>query len=156
MLYIQLSECVGDISRWSVCDDLPEDDWDKLYLISIDKYIHCRIASDYPMVRHNRTKRRGDPKSKYNRASSDDSTYPYRVYSATDGLAIFLRLFDKDIDFLCGGPVQGFKILLHASGEVPQLSKYFYRVPLDHEVIMSVRPKIMTTTDKVISYEKKR
>lgn len=118
-------------------------------------YVH-RIANDYPMVRHNHTSRRGNPKSKYNRTTSDDSTYPYRVYGASDGLAIFLRLFDKDIDFLCGGPVQGFKILLHASGEVPQISKYFYRIPLDHEVIMAVRPSIMTTTDKVISYEKKR
>lgn len=108
------------------------------------------------MVRHNFTTTRGKVSLKSNKTLSEDTTYPYRVYSASDGLAVFLRLFDRDIDFLCGGAVQGFKILLHAPGEIPQISKYFYRVPLDHEVIMSVRPSIMTTTDKVISYEKKR
>lgn len=110
------------------------------------------------MVRHNKSETKGNKivSNKYKKMMFDNSTYPYRAYSASDRLVIFLRLFDKDIDFLCGGPVQGFKILLHAPKEVPQISKYFYRVPLDHEVIMSVRPSIMTTTDQVIRYETKR
>lgn len=82
--------------------------------------------------------------------TNEDLIYPRRVLSASEGLVINLRLFTNDTDFLCGGPVQSFKILLHTNGEVPQMSKYYYRVPLDHDIVMSVRPSLMETTETLI------
>lgn len=82
---------------------------------------------------------------------SEDLIYPRRVLSASEGLTINLRLNPNDTDFLCGGPVQSFKILLHTNGEVPQVSKYYYRVPVDHDIVMSVRPSIMQTTDTLLT-----
>lgn len=84
------------------------------------------------------------------------SPFPYRAFSASDGLSATLSLDERDIDYLCGGPVQGFKILLHTAGEAPQLSKYFFRIPLGHEVLISVRPNIMATSPEIKSYEAKR
>lgn len=74
------------------------------------------------------------------------------MFGASDGLFVYMGMFDKDIDYLCGGAVQGFKLLLHTTGEIPQISKYFYRIPLDHEVIVSVKPILMTTAKSLENY----
>lgn len=92
----------------------------------------------------------------YAKQAHENDVYPLRVFGASDGLFVYLRLYDKDIDYLCGGPVQGFKILLHTPGEIPQISKYFYRIPLDHEVIVSVKPILMTTSETLSHYSPKR
>lgn len=76
--------------------------------------------------------------------------YPRRVLSASEGLVFNLRLSTADTDFLCGGPVRSFKILLHTAGEVPQMTKYYYRLPLDYDTVMSVRPIMLQTTDTLL------
>lgn len=87
----------------------------------------------------------------------EDDIYPYRVLSGSEGLRVDLRVFEKDIDYLCGGQVQSFKILLHSAGEVPQMKKYYYRIPLDHDIVMAVRPNIMNTTESLIKdYDPKK
>lgn len=82
----------------------------------------------------------------------ESEIYPLRVFGASDGLRINLRLFELDFDYLCSGPVQGFKLLLHTPEEIPQISKYYYRIPLDHEVILSVKPNVMTTSESLQEY----
>lgn len=47
-------------------------------------------------------------------------------------------------------------MLLHTVGEAPQISKYFYRIPLNQEVLISLRPNIMTTSDKLKEYDAQR
>lgn len=88
----------------------------------------------------------------------DPDMYPYRVFGsgARVGLFVLLRLFDKHLDYICRGPVQGFKILLHTPGEVPQVSKHYFRVPLLHEVLVAVKPNMMTTSEGLRYYEPNR
>ena len=83
---------------------------------------------------------------------AESEIYPYRVFAASDGLAVNLRIADMDLDYYCTGPVQGFKILLHTFGEIPQISNYYYRIPLDHEVIISVKPILILTSESVEHY----
>lgn len=40
-------------------------------------------------------------------------------------------------------PVQGFKVSLHVPGEIPRVSKQFFRVPLSREVVVTVTPKMI-------------
>lgn len=54
---------------------------------------------------------------------------------------------------MCRGPVQGFKILLHTPGEIPQVSKHYIRVPLQQEVLISVKPNMITTSDELKYYK---
>lgn len=82
--------------------------------------------------------------------------YPRRVSASSDNLLVEMRLFDKDTDYLCEGPVQGFKVLLHTVNEMPQVDKYFYRVPLDQETIVSVKPELMETSDTLTYYSAER
>ncbi|XP_055599041.1 pickpocket protein 28-like [Uranotaenia lowii] len=111
------------------------------------------LHDDYPYVTENRSSYHWTPESGY-KEDADIDTYPVRVLGAgaRGGLNILLRLYDYDLDYLCRGPVQGFKILLHPSGEYPQVSKQYFRVPLHQEVIISVKPQMITTSEGLRDY----
>ncbi|KPJ13859.1 Sodium channel protein Nach [Papilio machaon] len=81
-------------------------------------------------------------------------TYPHRGsgYGAKAGLTFLLQTKAIDLDYLCKGPVQGFKILLHNPAELPRLSQQYFRSPLSQEVVVAVRPKMMTTSDGLKPY----
>ncbi|XP_013148198.1 PREDICTED: sodium channel protein Nach [Papilio polytes] len=81
-------------------------------------------------------------------------TYPHRGsgYGAKAGLTFLLQTKEIDLDYLCKGPVQGFKILLHNPAELPRLSQQYFRSPLSQEVVVAVRPKMMTTSDGLKPY----
>ncbi|EDW26343.1 GL26473 [Drosophila persimilis] len=88
-------------------------------------------------------------------ASADTSPYPNRVLGpgSRAGLYLFMGGMEMDFDDMCRGPVQGFKILLHTPGDVAQVSKQYFRIPFDQEVLISIRPKIITTSDGLKHYE---
>lgn len=48
------------------------------------------------------------------------------------------------------------QILLHTPGEVAQVARQFFRIPFDQEVLISIRPKIITTSDGLKHYEPHR
>ena len=85
-------------------------------------------------------------------------TYPYRALTAgaKAGLTVLLKAFDQDLDYVCRGPVQGFKVLLHPPDEVPRVSMQFFRVPLDQEVIVAIKPDMMTTSSGLKDYDPHR
>lgn len=57
-------------------------------------------------------------------------SYPRRIpgAGADDGLDAMLYLDPNDLDYLCQGPVQGFKVVLHSPAEIPLPSKNYFRV----------------------------
>ncbi|KAL5289998.1 hypothetical protein ACFFRR_009784 [Megaselia abdita] len=94
----------------------------------------------------------------YSERDLENEPFPARVMGAGARAGIFLVLKGQKIDYdlLCRGPVQGFKILLHTPGEIPQVSKQYLRVPFDQEVLISIKPKIITTSDGLKHYEPAR
>uniref|UniRef100_A0A336L784 CSON004091 protein n=1 Tax=Culicoides sonorensis TaxID=179676 RepID=A0A336L784_CULSO len=90
--------------------------------------------------------------------SSNLDVYPNRVLAAgaRAGMFILLSLYDHELDYLCRGPVQGFKVLLHTPGEQPRVSKHYFRVPRLQEVIVSVRPQMIQTSDRLKDYSPER
>ncbi|XP_055320058.1 pickpocket protein 28-like [Sitodiplosis mosellana] len=111
-------------------------------------YNEHMLDKSYHVTRHNKKSGYWNGLKVPNMTESD--IYPYRVLSGSEGLRVDLRLFEFDIDYVCSGPVQSFKILLHSADEVPQMKKYYYRIPLDHDTVMAVRPNIMNTTERLI------
>ncbi|XP_052756948.1 pickpocket protein 28-like isoform X2 [Galleria mellonella] len=85
-------------------------------------------------------------------------TYPHRGsgYGAKAGLTFLMKTKQIDLDFLCRGPVQGFKILLHNPAELPRLSQQYFRSPLSQEVVVAVKPKMMTTSEGLRAYDPNR
>lgn len=118
------------------------------YYNASEIYNEYMLADSFHVTRHKKKSSYWNGVKVPNMTESD--IYPYRVLSGSEGLRIDLRLFEFDIDYVCSGPVQSFKILLHSAGEIPQLKKYYYRIPLDHDTVMAVRPNIMNTTESLI------
>nr|XP_053610910.1 pickpocket protein 28-like [Plodia interpunctella] len=85
-------------------------------------------------------------------------TYPHRGsgYGAKSGLVFLMRTRESDLDYLCRGPVQGFKILLHNPAELPRLTQNYFRSPLNQEVVVAVKPKMMTTSEGLKPYDPDR
>lgn len=88
----------------------------------------------------------------YKLDSSD--TYPRRVNGPgeSSGLFLMLKLDTRNIDYLCRGQVQGFKVILHTPNELPITTSNYFRVPLGQEVLVSVMPNVMTTSSGLKKY----
>ncbi|CAG9767257.1 unnamed protein product [Ceutorhynchus assimilis] len=86
------------------------------------------------------------------------NTYPRRAMSAgfSSGFLLLMRAYRQDLDFICRGPVQGFKILLHNPAETPRVGMQYFRAPLNQEVVVAVKPDMMTTSDGLKSYDPHR
>lgn len=83
------------------------------------------------------------------------SNYPKRIFSAkqTSALVVFLRLFDKDLEYICQSLVPGFKIYLHTPGEMPAMSRKSFRVPTMEEAELAITPTYVTTSASLRSYQ---
>ncbi|XP_055858324.1 pickpocket protein 28-like [Episyrphus balteatus] len=87
-----------------------------------------------------------------------ENAFPARVLGSGNKESLFLWLTDKkvDDDLLCRGPVQGFKVILHTPGELPQVSKTFMKIPFDQAVSVSIKPKIVTISEGLRHYDPNR
>ncbi|CRK87601.1 CLUMA_CG001397, isoform A [Clunio marinus] len=114
------------------------------------------LADDFKYQKHNISSDKWTLEDGY--STIDPSTYPRRVLGpgARAGLNIVLKLTEPDLDYICRGPVQGFKILLHTPGEIPRVSKQYFRVPLRQEVVVSVKPNMITTSEGLADYAPER
>lgn len=113
-----------------------------------------RMAPEMMIVRGNRNDTQWNLQDGYNMSVAINETYPHRVFGAgaRAGFFALLKLNDTDAEYVCRGPVQGFKVLLHVPGEVPQVSKHYFRVPLLEEVLISVKPNMITTSENLRHY----
>lgn len=87
----------------------------------------------------------------------DTETYPRRVPSLgfENALVIMLVLHKEDMDYTCSLKSPGFKFILHTPGELPEVSKESFKVLLEQEVSVIVRPSIMTTSESLRRYSAK-
>ncbi|XP_026472958.1 pickpocket protein 28 isoform X2 [Ctenocephalides felis] len=115
------------------------------------------LHEDYSYLSHGKESRGWTLETGYPADAASD-TYPQRGLGAgaKAGLTILLRAYEHDLDYLCKGPVQGFKVLLHHPAEIPQLSRQYFRVPLNQEVVVAVKPNMMTTAEGLRYYSAHR
>ncbi|XP_026725648.1 pickpocket protein 28-like isoform X2 [Trichoplusia ni] len=115
------------------------------------------LHRDYPYLEHDKTAESWSLEEGY-ASGTPIETYPHRGagYGVKSGLTFLLKAKRIDLDYLCRGPVQGFKILLHNPAELPRLSQQYFRSPLSQEVVVAVKPKMMTTSYGLRPYEPTR
>lgn len=114
------------------------------------------MTGNIPVIEHNYTSAHWSMEKGYHKnASSDETTYPFRVHAAgaRGGLFILLRLYNHDFDYVCRGPVLGFKVTLHAPDEMPHISNHFFRVPFNQETIVAVTPDVITTSENLRNHK---
>ena len=62
----------------------------------------------------------------------------------------------KDTDYICREYVQGYKVIIHNPGDIPRVSKDFFRVPLNMAVSVTIKPNLITTSKRLINESLKR
>ncbi|XP_058456339.1 pickpocket protein 28-like [Malaya genurostris] len=84
-------------------------------------------------------------------------SHPIRAFGAGfgAGLTVQLMSFNEDIEQHCRED-QGFKVILHASNEYPQVLKNFILVTLARDIKIAVRPLIVRTDESLRSYGSER
>lgn len=88
---------------------------------------------------------------------NESGQYPYRLRTSGTylGLTVLMPWTAEDLDYICGGPVQGFKIHLHTPGEVPRMSQNI-AVPINQRAMIGVKPKMMSTSEGLREYNPNR
>ncbi|XP_073846602.1 pickpocket protein 28-like [Musca autumnalis] len=89
---------------------------------------------------------------------SDVQTYPQRVLNSGPraGFQILLKTYSYETDFTCTGPAQGYSIMLNSPDDIPSLEKHFVRVATNREILLAVKPKVITTSFNVEAYDPKK
>lgn len=84
-----------------------------------------------------------------------ETEYPIRVFNANQGAALVLMisLFEEDLDYICKGPIQGFKVILHAPGQTIKATRHTFRVPLSEMAEISIKARLITTSEGLRSYK---
>ncbi|KAJ9599443.1 hypothetical protein L9F63_010058, partial [Diploptera punctata] len=84
--------------------------------------------------------------------------YPIRALGsgAKAGITLVMSAKSDDLDYLCMGPVQGFKVLLHNPAEMPRVREQYLRVPLNQELVVRMIPSMMTTSEGLREYSPHR
>lgn len=88
-------------------------------------------------------------------ATDNVTTYPRRVLgpSPAAGLSVLFVMEENDLDYLCSGADQGFKVILHPPGDIPSVSKFYFRVPIGQEAVVSVKPIMITSSQGLEKYK---
>lgn len=119
---------------------------------------HFSISPDHTQIRHDRRSYWNLEKG-YDPDIKDNLTYPYRVAGSgadRDKLNAWLESAALHWDSLCRGPIQGYSIVLHVPGEIPQVSKYFSLIPVLQVVSVAVKANIIKTSEGLRDYSYER
>ncbi|XP_041783523.1 pickpocket protein 28-like [Anopheles merus] len=68
------------------------------------------------------------------------------------GLTLFLRQIKEDVDYMCTGFSQGYKLMIHDPGEYPQVSMRNMRIPFGHEISIALKPQMIVTSPSAADY----
>ncbi|XP_055840717.1 pickpocket protein 28-like [Episyrphus balteatus] len=84
--------------------------------------------------------------------------FPFHAVGSgiTESLRIYLKDNYDDEDKKCRAPFQRFKLTVQTPGEEPQVSKNFIDLPFDHEVSLTIKSQIMTTSEGLRHYKPER
>ncbi|XP_055295204.1 pickpocket protein 28-like [Sitodiplosis mosellana] len=81
--------------------------------------------------------------------------YPMRTGIASSGQSFALKLSvsQYEFEYKCSGIYQGFKVILTTPGEALKMSQNSFRVPLSEKTMVTINPKLITTSEGLRSYE---
>lgn len=84
----------------------------------------------------------------------DEGDYPFRMFSARYGSALIAygTLFEKNLEYLCRGTRQGFKISLNEPGERARTTTRFYLLSPSEQMEILIKPQLIITSDELRSY----
>lgn len=85
---------------------------------------------------------------------SNKREYPIRIFNSGRRSSLYLSLAIPGYEYehRCSGKDHGFKVILTQPGEVLKMSRNVFRVPLTEDNIISIEPKLITTSEGLRHY----
>lgn len=82
-------------------------------------------------------------------------SYPFRSIDAgvQYSLSVILKINNNDIDYLCGGSQQGYKISFHSPCDVPRIRTHSFILPPNRAAFYSIEPSYTRTEPKVREFD---
>lgn len=86
----------------------------------------------------------------YEWSHKNQQLYPHRMADVglQYSLTIILKVNNHDIDYLCGGPVQGFKVGFHSPIDIPREMKKFVQLSPKRAALYVIEPKLIRTMNE--------
>lgn len=84
----------------------------------------------------------------------DENSYPIRVseFGRNAGLEIQFNVHENEFGYRCKGNDQGFKAIFTMPGDSLKLSQNSLRIPLEEDVRVSIKPKLVITSNGLRNY----
>lgn len=84
-----------------------------------------------------------------------DRVYPYRVLGSgrRSGLEISLNTIEQNGTVRCPGTVEGYKVIMHSNIVLPHFASSVYRLDLQEEMVIAIKPIIMGTSNELRGYD---
>lgn len=109
-----------------------------------------QIVTDNPDVSNwSRDHGYPDPNEMY------ETPYPMRIFNANHdtGLFVYLRLREQDMEYACGGPIHGFKVILSTPGESFKRSRQYFRISTLEQATVLIYTKMTKTSKDIEHYQ---
>ncbi|KAK3911819.1 Pickpocket protein 28 [Frankliniella fusca] len=118
-------------------------------LSSLELYTNITLQAQYDQP--SRSASGWDPETGYVQgelAAGVESFYPKRAQfnGPSSALRLVMRSYLEDMDYLCGGCEQGFRVRLHSPAEQSWSSGHVLAVPLNSSVMMLAKPHLIQTS----------
>lgn len=116
--------------------------------------MYFRITPELLTVRNNPSAVHWNVENGYQLNVNESEVYPYRVFGAgfDDSLQTLAKIaFDMSFKE-CGYMSPGFLVSLHMPDELPQFPNNYIFIPMDQNVLISIIPKIIYTSNGLRSY----
>lgn len=80
--------------------------------------------------------------------------YPYRIFNTKQfgGYYMALQVSLEDIEYMCAGIMEGFKLSLTVPGELRRSTTYYFQILLNERAEIFIKSKMVTTSEKLRSY----
>ncbi|XP_055321191.1 pickpocket protein 28-like, partial [Sitodiplosis mosellana] len=145
--------------RWTACDQLlfPIITEEGLCYVfngfNINDIVTNELTSEFFGMRNDQPPSNWDLESGYDESIKNDK-YPHRIYGTGNqaSIIIVLRVDNNDIDHLCSGEVQGFKVIFHPPHDGPQVLKRYFQVSPGKTAQFSIDPRFTYSTPNVKKY----
>lgn len=85
---------------------------------------------------------------------SNGKEYPYSLLNSEEliALTVVFQIEESDLEYLCSTTFLGYKIFLTMPGETLKASRYTARIPLSELSQLSMKPKLITTSEGMRGY----
>lgn len=85
----------------------------------------------------------------------EKDAYPFHAFGTgkRESLLILMQALNSEIDYLCGGATDGYRITFHLPNEWPQMWKKPFQISNGHAATFMIIPNLIVTSPNIYSYD---